>query len=219
MKKLIFALLASIVLYSCTGIFGSGVPMEETRGISHMYEGICVESAIRVYLSDEITPNTIHIRADEMILPFVDIYVDEDGILVIRYTRPMLKLSSVPTEVTVPYHFALSHFKASGASRIDAYCPVMFAQADFEASGASVLSFSGVAMDTRVVLSGASRFEDYEFATVALDCELSGASHMEITCTGTMAVQASGASRVNYKGNCLISHIETSGGSEVNKKD
>ena len=66
MKKLIFALLASIVLYSCTGIFGSGVPMEETRGISHMYEGICVESAIRVYLSDEIEPNTIHIRADEM---------------------------------------------------------------------------------------------------------------------------------------------------------
>ena len=182
--------------------------MEETRGISHMYEGICVESAIRVYLSDEIEPNTIHIRADEMIMPFVDIYVDEDGILVIRYTRTMLRLSSVPTEVTVPYHFALSYFKASGASRIDACCPVLFAQADFEASGASVLSFSGVAMDTRVILSG-----------VALDCELSGASRMDITCTGTMAVQASGASRLNYKGDCLISRIETSGGSEVNKKD
>lgn len=81
------------------------------------------------------------------------------------------------------------------------------------------MNFFGSVINCNVKLSGASRFEGFDFTAITLDCELSGASRMEITCEGAMKVKASGASKVLYKGNCVITSIETSGASEVIKSD
>jgi hypothetical protein len=204
------------LLNACSGIVGNGKAVEETRTVSPLFRGIVVEKAIRVIISDEVAD--IHVRADELFMPYLKTYVNEDNMLVITYSKGMIGYSSVATEVTVPYHNQLVDFNASGASRIDSDCEVVLNQATFEASGASHLKFFGSVINCKVKLSGASRFEGFDFTAITLDCELSGASHMEITCDGALKVKASGASRLLYKGNCVITSIETSGASEVTKK-
>jgi hypothetical protein len=218
MKKtlLLTVIAGAACCYSCSGLIGNGKAIEESRTITRAYTGIRVESAIRVYLSDNVSE--IHVRADELFIPFLETYVNDDNILVIEYSENMIGYSSVRTEVTVPCHPLLTSFEAFSASRIDATCDLFLSNVSFKASGASFLNFTGSAIDCEVNLSGASRFEGFDFTTVVLDCDLSGASRMEITCQGAMKVKASGASKVFYKGDCVITSIETSGGSEVTKK-
>lgn len=218
MKKTLFITLiaGAVCCHSCSGVIGNGNAVEETRTITKTYTGIRVESAIRVYLSN--TASEIHVRADELFMPFLDTYVNEDNILVIRYSKSMIRYSSVRTEVTIPYHSFLTSFVASEASRIDATCDVVLNNAYFEAGGASHLNFTGVAVNCEIDLRGASRFEGFDFTAMVLDCNLSGASQMEITCQGAMKVKAFGASIIYYKGDCIITSINTYGGSEVTKK-
>jgi len=218
MKKLfLFTVIAGVTLFNaCSGIVGNGKAVEETCTISPLYRGIVVEKAIRVIISDQVTD--VHVRADELFMPYLKTYVNEDNMLVITYSKGIIGYSSVATEVTVPYNPLLADFNASGASRIDSDCELLLNQGSFEASGASHLNFFGSVINCNVKLSGASRFEGFDFTAITLDCELSGASRMEITCEGAMKVKASGASKVLYKGNCVITSIETSGASEVIKK-
>jgi hypothetical protein len=213
---LIVIVLFSAFTSACSGLIGSGNAVEETRTVNTAYRGIMVEKAIRVTISDQVS--VIHVRADELFMPFLEIYVNDRDMLVIGYTKNLIGYSSVTTEVTIPYHPLLSTFIASGASRIDTDCPITSNTAVFEASGASHFNFYGSAINCKVALSGASRFEDFDFTAITLDCDLSGASRMDITCQGVMKIQASGASRIYYKGDCVINSIETSGGSEVVKK-
>ena len=168
--------------------------MEETRTISPLYRGIVVEKAIRVIISDQVTD--VHVRADELFMPYLKTYVNEDNMLVITYSKGIIGYSSVATEVTVPYNPLLADFNASGASRIDSDCELLLNQGSFEASGASHLNFFGSVINCNVKLSGASRFEGFDFTAITLDCELSGTSRMEITCEGAMKVKAPGASKV-----------------------
>lgn len=218
MKKTVLStlIIGFFILNSCSGLIGSGNAVEETRTVNTAYRGIMVEKAIRVTISDQVS--AIHVRADELFMPFLEIYVNDRDMLVIGYTKNLIGYSSVTTEVAVPYHPLLSTFIASGASRIDTDCPVTVTTAYFEASGASLFNFYGSAINCKVELSGASRFEDFDFTAITLDCDLSGASRMDITCQGVMKIQASGASKIYYKGDCVINSIETSGGSEVVKK-
>ena len=216
-KTLLFTVIIGILIFqSCSGLIGSGNAVEETRSVSIAYRGIIVEKAIRVTISDQVS--AIHVRADEIFMPFLETYVNDQDMLVIGYTKNLIGYSSVTTEVTIPYHPLLSTFIASGASRIDTDCPVTVNTAFFEASGASRFNFYGSAINCTVALSGASRFEDFDFTAITLDCDLSGASRMDITCHGVMKIKASGASKIYYKGDCVINSIETSGGSEVVKQ-
>ena len=218
MKKIfLFTLIASVFLFNgCSGIVGNGKAVEEIRPVSPAYRGIVVEKAIRVIISDEVTD--IHVRADELFMPYLKTFIDEDNMLVVTYSKGIIGYSSVATEVTVPYHSLIADFRASGASRIDSESEMTLNQASFEASGASHLNFMGSAINCQVKLSSASRFQRFDFTAITLNCELSGASRVEITCEGAMKVKASGASKVLYKGNCVITSIETSGASEVTKK-
>ncbi|HRW95302.1 MAG TPA: DUF2807 domain-containing protein [Bacteroidales bacterium] len=216
MKKAIFFTLGIIILQSCSGLIGNGNAVEKTHTVNTAYRGIMVEKAIRVTISDQVS--NIHVRADELFMPFLEIYVNDRDMLVIGYTKNLIGYSSVTTEVTVPYNPLLFTFIASGASRIDTDCPIALNAAVFEASGASHFDINGSAINCKVELSGASRFEGFDFTAITLDCDLSGASRMDITCQGIMKIKASGASTINYKGDCVINSIETSGGSAVVKK-
>jgi hypothetical protein len=47
---------------------------------------------------------------------------------------------------------------------------------------------------------------------------LSGASHATVNLNGTLNVEASGASSLEYIGNPTLGNVNTSGGSSVNKR-
>lgn len=94
--------------------------------------------------------------------------------------------------------------------------------ADFlhiHAKGASRLEIWGTAAEAEMEISGASNVEDYAMLiTSFLELDLSGASKAELTVDGMMNIEASGASRFNWKGNGAINEIDLSGSSTVNKQ-
>jgi hypothetical protein len=103
----------------------------------------------------------------------------------------------------------------SGASNFDG--EVNVTNADIDLSGASNARITGTANEAFVELSGASTIRKYEFEIGTLDVKLSGASTAYLTILNSMSVELSGASTLNYMGDPVITHINTSGASNINK--
>lgn len=105
----------------------------------------------------------------------------------------------------------------SGASRIKGEIKTDFTNARI--SGASDLDLEGFADEMELDGSGASNITGYDLTTNYLDLELSGASKAELTNEKEMKLRLSGASTLRYKGDGVISSIETSGASKVKRMD
>jgi hypothetical protein len=84
-------------------------------------------------------------------------------------------------------------------------------------SGASALVLEGSARALRLDVSGGSRVELLAFMAVDADLELSGGSRGAVLATGTLTVDASGGSRLEYAGSPRLESIDTSGGSAVRR--
>lgn len=74
-----------------------------------------------------------------------------------------------------------------------------------ELSGAAKLKASGKSVKLNVCGSGASSFEGFPFTTRDADIDLSGASKAEVSIKNSLKVDASGASKVVFKGNPIVS--------------
>ena len=89
---------------------------------------------------------------------------------------------------------------------------------NFEVTGASHLTGQGTASNLTSTVSGASNLDLTNLTVNDANIDLSGASHATINLTGRLDVQASGASNLQYIGEPTLGTINTSGGSNVNKK-
>jgi hypothetical protein len=105
----------------------------------------------------------------------------------------------------------------SGASSLD-LTNSNFGDIDIELSGASRMTGQGTGANLTSTVSGASNLDLNNFQVANADLEVSGASHAVVNPTGTLNVNASGASSVQYVGNPTLGNIQTSGASSVNKK-
>jgi hypothetical protein len=90
--------------------------------------------------------------------------------------------------------------------------------ATFDASGASRVTLNGSARNVTVEGSGASHIDLSDFAVADAGVKLSGASTATVNPSGTLDVDASGASDVYYLGNPRMGNVETSGASSVGRK-
>ncbi len=93
--------------------------------------------------------------------------------------------------------------------------PIRISQVLATVSGASTLALSGQVEDLRLGAAGASRLPLTELTVRRLDATLSGASHAVVTVSGTLAVQATGASVLRYRGTPRVTRSQTSGMSSV----
>ena len=84
-----------------------------------------------------------------------------------------------------------------------------------DASGNSKIEINGVAREIDVDLSGNSKMEDFQLEIEIFHGEFSGNSKCDITITGEIYIEASGNSRLNYKGDAIIKYQELSGLSKV----
>jgi len=74
-----------------------------------------------------------------------------------------------------------------------------------ELSGASKLKLSGRVVKMNIDASGAASIEAFPMVTRDADISLSGASRIEVSVKNSLHVEASGAAKVVYKGNPLVS--------------
>ena len=88
-----------------------------------------------------------------------------------------------------------------------------------EASGASRAEISGSLSVLSIEVSGASSVRAYELKAAICSVEASGASTVQVTATQELSVQASGASDVSYKGEAVARKLESSGASDIRKRD
>jgi hypothetical protein len=101
----------------------------------------------------------------------------------------------------------------SGASAVTG--PVTVDQLQATVSGAGNVALSGQVQDLQINAAGASQLPLADLTARRVDAELSGASHVTVTVTDTLAAQAAGASTLRYRGAPRITRSQTSGASTI----
>ena len=123
--------------------------------------------------------------------------------------------------VSAPHCDGLCRLSASGAARIEAESPLQADKVEIEASGASKVTaevdctkcvaeasgaskvtIAGRCADLTAEASGASGIDAEECESGRCYAEASGASSVTVWCTDLLKAEASGASKVLYKGDC-----------------
>lgn len=236
MKKIAFVLslaLVAVASTSCKKIKGSSTITTEVRAVSN-FTRVEVEDAFEVDVTYSPTQELLEVEAPENLHEFIKTEV-VSGKLKLHFQHN----KRISTKTPVKIHITttqLDHFDLSGASKVtlnnalvgydfdldmsgasNFEGEVNVTQGDLELSGASTAKVNGTAMDAFVELSGASTLRKYEFEIETLDVKLSGASTAFLTILNSMSVELSGASTLNYKGDPVISSINTSGASNINK--
>lgn len=104
----------------------------------------------------------------------------------------------------------------SGASSLEG--EITADDVSIEASGASRVRLRGEANNLRLDASGASNIDLKDFPAVDADIELSGASEAEVVLSGTLDIDASGASRLYFGGSPTMGRIDLSGASSIKRR-
>ena len=103
----------------------------------------------------------------------------------------------------------------SGASKVNLTMNV--ANLDFSGSGASNTTLAGSCNSLALELSGASKFSAFDLPSNTASLNLSGASKVDVNVTERIDVNASGSSKITYKGNATTGKLNTSGAASVRK--
>jgi hypothetical protein len=100
---------------------------------------------------------------------------------------------------------------ATGASsiKLDLDAPSV----DAELSGASHMSLSGTTKDFTADGSGASRLKCFGLMAENTNVDMSGASNAEVFASVTLDADASGASHIIYRGNANVNQRSSGAGS------
>ena len=93
--------------------------------------------------------------------------------------------------------------------------PVQVDRLQAGVSGAGTVGVFGQVQDFHLEAAGASRLPLGDLTAHRLNAELSGASHAVVTVSDTLAVEATGASVLRYRGSPRITRSQTSGMSSV----
>ena len=195
----------------CSNVVGSGSLVTESRPV----EGFdAVEVSAAAHLIVERTGvESLDVTAEGNLLPLVRSEV-RNGRLILGLEPHVGVTGSqgVLFRLTVR---ELAEVEASGASRVEIR-GVDAPELALRFSGASSVSARGHVERTRVDLVGASHCEAPELKSRVLRANVSGASYALVRASDTLAVNASGASVLEYLGD---PHLEAtvSGGSLVRR--
>ncbi|RIK36162.1 MAG: hypothetical protein DCC55_28165 [Chloroflexi bacterium] len=105
---------------------------------------------------------------------------------------------------------------ASGASRIN--LSGTYQDLAVEASGASDVTLDGSGQNLRANASGGSEVDLANLPVVDARLDASGASTIYVQLSGTLDVEASGASNIYYSGDPTLGDVSTSGASSISRR-
>ncbi len=242
MKNLLFYLLIGLLatLTSCFYDNVTGVIPTENITIEEFsyadFDEIHVTSAFDAQVTFDSTAENIQIEANENLHQYIVVH-EENNILTIR-VRNNVNIrgnSTLRAYVTTDH---LETFEVSGASSVTLQNDLVtdgvsirmsgassflgtldVLHADVTLSGASALDLSGFTEVLNINVSGASVFGSFDMVADELEMVLSGASTASLTVNESIDIVASGASSLNYKGDAVITRLEVTEASSINKVD
>ncbi|WP_289104554.1 DUF2807 domain-containing protein [uncultured Bacteroides sp.] len=203
-----------------------------TYEVNTSYKSLKVKNAIRVEYRHDI--DTLQIIADSSILSKIKVNYDDEGIEI--YASDFRRSYSVTA--IVPASKDLKSIEIGGASSFTSDGEIKAEKLDIEVSGAShfdanidcqslEVSVSGAssaeiggkAVNANIEVSGASKLSSNgEYLnTDYADVDISGASTAEIICNKNITGEASGASKLSFRG-AAKADVSTSGASKAVRK-
>ncbi len=108
------------------------------------------------------------------------------------------------------------YVESSGAAKIDLHVQTQTLR--LQSSGASEIELQGTTDDLQIIISGASEVDAYGLQARTANVVCSGAGQVEVYATETLAAQATGASKIEYRGTPVLTKNIT-GGMSVIRKD
>ncbi len=238
MKKLLsltlFFLLFSFIIPLSSCVYsngGLGRDVEEERNIGN-FNGIKVSSGIDISLTQGNKTKLV-IRADEDLIDDVNSDV-RGGILELSVDRKWFRSGHVEAFITFTdinmihasagsdvisddfLKFNEIQLEASSGSDIKLELEAM--EVDIRTSSGSDATLSGSCRDFTARASSGSDIDAYDFEVENAILDLSSGSDVKIWVTGSLEVEASSGSDVNYRGDPKVLNINASGGSDVKKR-
>ena len=239
-KVILFVLTAVVMFFvSCTKdelqVTPSGSINIENIPVSGVSK-LEVEDLFQVYVSFSETEESVVVEANNNLLPLVEVrQIDETFFVELDDN---VQISGTPHLKVFIKTSTLTHVRASGAvtvkfentltaNRLNTYIegasklegPVNVSELNAELSGASKLALTGSADLFDIIAEGASEMTGFNFETKNLDAKLEGGCELSLTVQQALDVDASGASKVYYKGNGVIQNQKLRDASAIIKMD
>ncbi|MBC7447295.1 MAG: DUF2807 domain-containing protein [Hymenobacteraceae bacterium] len=237
---LLSAPLLALTLASCTcddhrTVRGNGPDEIETRAVIDLTR-LSVSQNMEVYLTQGATPE-LRLEAPRNVLAVLrtetvggELRIGTPDGINLRLQHPVRVYLTLP-RLTALSGSGATHFHTttgwsvadltltlSGASTADLNLTATGALRT-EASGASRVTVHGTSGQQTIRLSGASALDAFDLTHTTADIDASGASQAHLTVSSALAVRASGASQVYYRGSPTLTTTELSGGSQLVKVD
>ncbi len=229
-KMIRFVLFAVILL--TPAVLAAQMATEERA--AEGFTGIKTSSVFSVYVTLG-EPFSVVVEAPEEHMAHIETVVD-DNLLSIDYTKQRTRnLEDLSVYVTAPgLHFlqaggassiqtddtlrsASLDLRVSGASRINAAAEVD--ELTTKVSGASRVNLRGEAAMHDLTVSGVSRVNAYDLTTHTSYVKSSGTASARIRVTNTLSAEASGTSKVTFRGNPETTDYQTSGTGSIRSVD
>jgi len=192
-------------------IRGSGHLVTVARPVSP-FDAVYAAGAMRVIVERNGSEG-VTVTAEDNLLPYIDTEVQE-GILYVSQA-PGVRLDPRREIVVRVDSYEVVELNASAAVAMEVEVGWV-AQLWVTASGASDLAVWGSADRQDVTVSGASRYDGLDLETDRCFIDVSGASDALVWANDWLEANASGASRVRFRGNPVVV-ARTSGGSTVTR--
>jgi len=193
------------------GVQGSGNVANEKRNVSN-FKGIDVGGIYEVEIVAQ-KDFSVEVEADDNLLPLIKTEVD-NGILEISSEKRFNTKSPVRIRISAPN---IEELEVSGASKVNlSNLDNNFLKVD--ASGASKMEISGKTVDLDIESSGACKINAENLQSQNATVDSSGASNINVSVSGALKVDASGASKITYAGNPQNIEKDTSGAGSVRGK-
>lgn len=197
-------------LGNLSGVQGSGTVKTEKRNVSG-FNKIDAGGSVNI---DVIVGSgfAVEVTADDNLL--TNIKTETSGDTLKIFTEDSISTKNpINIKISMP---EIENFEVSGASN-GSIANVKADNLELKASGASKIKIEGSAKDLSADLSGASSLDGFNLKTENARVEASGASKANVSATGDLDVDASGASQINYQGEPRNIKQNSSGASSINK--
>lgn len=238
MRKVILGLMLILAVSSCgKGIKAKG-PITTKNIEIGTFDKVSVSDGLRLVVTMGDVERA-DVTAAESLHPYIEVYVRENTLhigVIDRYW--FRKMSSSDTPEIHVYAKSINDLEGSGGARIvgtnkitgsrmdvdisgGGYCEcdMDVTMLDAEVSGGGKLKLSGIANSFDLGTSGGSRCECFDLITDNTNVDVSGGGVVQVTVNTILNVEASGGSRVQYKGVGNIGRNDISGGSSVSRVD